>query len=196
MRRGVDYRRMRGMAAVFVLLLAVQPTAAHGLGAECKVHGGRVEVEAYFDDDTVAADAAVVVRDAAQAIVAEGRTDAKGLWSFAAPDAGIYRVTVDAGAGHRTTLRIKVPERTDAPGPTVTAASGECDCCTDDSKADAGPAEAVISDGPSRAVFTRLPWAKVALGLSAITLMGLAWGGCRRWKSRRQGGDRAKEELA
>jgi nickel transport protein len=194
MRRDITCRRMQGMAAVLVLLLAVRPMAAHSLGAECKVQGDRIKVEAYFDDDTAAADAYILVCNVAQKVVAEGRTDAKGVWSFAVPETGLYRITVDAGAGHRTTIRIKVPARTTEADLTATAASGGCECCTTDGKA-AVPMGAVISEGPSRAEFTRLPWGKVTLGLTAIALMGLAWGGCRRWQSRRRSGDRAKQEL-
>ncbi len=166
------------------LLLPARPAAAHGLGAECKLHGGRVQVEAYFDDDTIAADAWVVVRDAAQDILVEGRTDAKGLWSFAAPAAGLYRVTVDAGAGHRTTVRIRVPAPAEESAATTSAASGECDCCKGDNAASPIFGDTVISAGPGRAEFTRFPWLKVVFGLTAIALMSLIWWGFRRWKFR------------
>ncbi len=177
----------RGTWAAVVLLsplLATRPAAAHGLGAECKLRDGRVQVEAYFDDDTVAADARIVVRDAAQNITAEGRTDAKGLWSFAAPAAGLYRVTVDAGAGHRTTVRIRVPAPAEESAATTSAASGECDCCKGNNAASPTFGGPVISEGPRRAEFTRFPWLKVVLGLTAIALMGLIWWGFRRWKLR------------
>src|SRR5947209_14726965 len=99
------------MRAIFwplgCLLVLVAPlrSAAHGLGAECKVNGSRVELEAYYDDNTPARDARVYVEDAEHQLLAAGRTDADGRWSFARPGAGAYRVIVDAGAGHRKELK-------------------------------------------------------------------------------------------
>ncbi len=48
------------VATVFLLVL---PSAAfaHGIGVEAKLKGDRVAVEAFFDDDTPAADSKMVV---------------------------------------------------------------------------------------------------------------------------------------
>jgi nickel transport protein len=148
--------------ALSSLLVYALPASAHALGAECKLRGGRVEVEGYYDDNTPARDARVTVRDAAGQTVADGRTDDKGRWSFPAPEPGRYHVIVDAGAGHRAVVSVTVPEAASAP-PTFT------------STPDAGPgppAETVISEGPGRAEFTRVPWTKIAIGFAVIA--GLA----------------------
>ena len=50
-------------AALLVALIAAAPAHAHALGATAKRVGDRVEVEAYFSDDTPARDAAVMVRE-------------------------------------------------------------------------------------------------------------------------------------
>jgi hypothetical protein len=135
--------------ALGLALLAARPAAAHGLGAQCRVRGGQVEVEAYYDDDTPATQARVVVRGPGNETVAEGRTDAAGRWSFPLPPAGTYRVTVDAGAGHRKGVRVIIP------GEPV---AGET---------------AVVSAGPGRREFTRFPWLEAAAGIGAIGGLGL-----------------------
>src|SRR5205085_2177382 len=95
---------------------------AHALSGQCKLVGNQVQVEAYFDDDSPAADAHVRVLDGAKGEIAKGRTDAKGGWSFARPAAGKYIVVVDAGAGHRTDIAMTVPPGDDS----ATAAADDC----------------------------------------------------------------------
>ncbi len=151
--------RVMGLALLLVPLTA-RPAPAHALGAECKVRGDKVEVEAYYDDDTPARDAKVRVFDADNAEVAAGRTDVLGRWSFPLPRPGKYEVVVDAGAGHRCTQKI-----------TVRA----------DPSAAAAP---VVSDGPPREEFTRFPWLNLVLGIGLIGLVGLAvFGLFRRTKT-------------
>jgi hypothetical protein len=113
------------LLALLAAMFSVNSASAHALGAECNLRDGRLELEAYFDDDTAARDASVRLLDAGENVVAEGRTDDEGRWSYPAPAPGRYRVVVDAGAGHRTQLRLTIP------------------------KADP-PAESAISEGPSR----------------------------------------------
>lgn len=153
--------RCLGPVAVLLTLATARPAPGHALGAECKLRGDRVEVEAYYDDDTPARNAKVRVLDAHDNVVAEGRTDAQGKWSFPKPQPGSYQVAVDAGAGHGTKLKMTVP-------------AGE------------GAPPAAISEGPRREEFTRFPWLKVTLGLGAIALFALAlWLALRRSQTSR-----------
>jgi nickel transport protein len=91
-------------------------TDAHALGADCRIRDGRVLLEAYFSDDTPARHAKVEVKDVAGNVVAEGKTDDEGRWSFALPSAGTYQVAVDAGMGHRTTIALAISEEQLAAG--------------------------------------------------------------------------------
>jgi hypothetical protein len=75
-------------AALLLWLLFAGSASAHALGVEARLKDGRVVVEAFYDDDTPARDARVVVRDEDRTAVAEGRTDGDGRWSFATPPAG------------------------------------------------------------------------------------------------------------
>lgn len=150
------------LVAVVALTL---PSAvrAHAIGADCTLQGETVKVEAYYDDDTPARNAKVNVFDAAQKPVAEGRTNAEGVWSFARPPAGDYRVVVNAGAGHRTEQAVQIPPRAAAPAPAATV----------DEPPPAPPAEVSVSNGASREEFTRFPWLRVLLGLAILGTFGV-----------------------
>ena len=103
----------RGLAATLVLcfiLGVIRPVSAHHLGAECTLRGNKVEVEAFFDDNTPARNAKVSVLDAANQEVAHGRTDEKGHWAFSAAS-GRYQVLVDAGDGHAAKVAITIPAK-------------------------------------------------------------------------------------
>ena len=130
---------------MLVLLLGANPAAAHALGAECRLRDNKVEVEAFFDDDTPAQDAKVTVTDAQKQVIAQGRTDEQGRWSFPAPPPGDYLVLVEAGAGHSAKVKMTVP----------TTPGGD-------------EVSVPISDGPSRREFTSFPLARVGVGLGVI----------------------------
>lgn len=136
----------RFLPALVVVLVLPAAAAAHGLGVEAKLKAGTLSVEAYFDDDTPAADAKVTVEDESKAVVAEGTTDAKGVWSCAAPKPGKYAVRVDAGDGHKSKATVTVPGAVPPADEPV-----------------------VVSDGPTRAAFTGpQKWAMAAVGVGLI----------------------------
>jgi hypothetical protein len=159
---------VRTNIVVLWALLVVRPVAAHALGAECKIVGDQVEVEAYYSDDTQARDACVRVVDAEKTCVAEGRTDARGRWRFKLPPVGIYWVEVDAGVGHRTRVKVTVPAKPSMPDNSRTSTREDCPCC------ETAPASESISEGPSRKEFTRFPWLRVFAGLGIISALGAA----------------------
>lgn len=146
----------RFMASASLLLAYPLIASAHGIGIEARLKGGRVMIEAYFDDDSPAADAKVIVTDESGKTVVEGKSDNKGAWSFDAPLAGKYRASVDAGGGHlaRTTFTIppkvvSIPESTNTP-----------------------PKEIVVSDGPTRASFTGpMKWVMAVVGLGILAML-------------------------
>jgi hypothetical protein len=131
------------LALAFLLLVCPARAHAHALGTDCRLAGERVEVEAYYEDDTPARQARVRVVDAHQALVAEGRTDEAGKWAFPRPAPGRYEVVVDAGASHRHTTPITVPASSVSAAPRVSAGRG-------------------------RAELTRTPWPRLLIGVLAI----------------------------
>jgi hypothetical protein len=172
--------------AVLLVLTIHSRARAHALGAECKLNGKQVEVEAYYDDDTAARDAKVRVEDAAKRSVAEGVTDKAGRWSFPRPQTGRYLVVVDAGAGHRTQVRITVPPTGAASVSASVTSPDDCSCC------DASPSSsdaATISEGPPRDEFTRFPWLKLGIGLAVIGVLGVAFFVSWRMRTVRRGAE-------
>src|SRR5262245_4816149 len=135
----------RSLALLGVLCCAA-PVHAHALGARLRIDKDRVRLEAFYDDDTPAHDASVVVLDGQEKAIAKGKTDAKGLWSFSRPPPGKYQVIVDAGDGHRAVKTLIIP-----------AASGqESERTENGSSPDANPS----TQGDDRREFTRFPWLK------------------------------------
>jgi nickel transport protein len=146
---------VKPIAALLLVLFVPTAAHAHALGAEAKLRGNRVEVEAYYSDNTPAVDAHVAVYDAADHTIAEGRTDEHGRWTFPTPPPGRYTVVVNAGAGHRTSpIAVIIPGQ---------PADGE-----------------TVSEGPLREEFTRFPWERVALGLGIIAALAACWLAVRR----------------
>ena len=157
----------RLLVATVFLLVVPSAVSAHRIGVEARLKGDRVAVEAFFDDDTPAADSKVVVTAEDGKVVAEGKADAKGMWSFPAPAPGKYKVAVDAGGGHLAKTTITIPARPAAvPSPPTPNSTS--------SPSGAEP-EVVISDGPTRAEMTGWwRWLMAGVGLALIGVF--AWG--------------------
>ena len=136
---------------LLVLVLRPEQARAHALGADCRPSkdGKFLEVEAYFDDDTPAAHAAVNVYDSDSELVMQGKTDGKGRWRAPLPAPGRYQVVVDSGDGHRVTKSITLGG---------SALSPE-----------------LFAEGPTRREFTSFPWVKVGIGLAIIAVLALAF---------------------
>jgi nickel transport protein len=140
----------QGLLIFFALLGIASPLRAHDLGVDCSIRKGKVVVEAFYDDDSPAVSAKVKVLNVQQAVVAEGMTDTKGLWTFPIPPPGKYQVIVDAGAGHRSAIRITVPAN---------------------ERGSSGAGQSLsISDRPPRADATRFPWVRIVIGVCAIVV--------------------------
>ncbi len=143
---------MKRLITFAVVLLLPAALFAHAVGLEVKLKGDKVTVEGFFDDDTPADDAKVTLVDEADRVVLEGKTDAKGMWTFDKPNPGKYKIKLDAGAGHRATKTLTI----ESAQPELTAANSTVQ---------------TISDGPTRQEFTSTPWFKIALGLGLIGIV-------------------------
>jgi hypothetical protein len=100
-----------GWLLALLLVLGVPATVeAHALGAEAKLKNGKVTVEAFYDDDTPAGGATIVVTGADGQSVAEGKTDERGRWTFDAPPAGRYKVAVRSRDEHKATVALVIPD--------------------------------------------------------------------------------------
>jgi hypothetical protein len=135
------------MLAVLVLTACPGSVFAHAVGVSCTLRGDKVEVEAYYDDDSPVIKGKVQVSNAAEEIVASGYTDEKGRWVFAKPAPGAYTVHLDAGAGHRAKAPLSVPGVVNDPTPEE-------------------PTTEVVNS--ERDKFTQVPWLNILVGLAVI----------------------------
>jgi nickel transport protein len=119
--------------------------------------GDRLRVEAYYEDDTPADDAKVTVLQG-ETVVAEGKTDDKGVWSCPLPPPGSYRVKV-LSVGHVGLKAVEIA------GPPLETS-------------DPGSDPAVNPE--QRAENTKTPWNRLGLGVGLILGMALAWWLIRR----------------
>jgi hypothetical protein len=101
-------------AAAGGVLLAPARADAHAIHAKVEVSAQAVKLEAYFDDDIPAEFAEAVVTDASGAVVVSGKTDERGVWTFAPPKPGAYVLTVKS-IGHTTTVKFEVAGEPEAP---------------------------------------------------------------------------------
>jgi len=159
----------RILSALALFLAVPHMAMAHAIGIEAKLKGTTVAVETYYDDDTPAAEASVTVEDADKRVIAEGKTDAKGVWSFNSPAPGKYIIRVDAGGGHAAKTTITIPNPATAlPSP-------------GDGLPSENPPSVSISEGPSRETFTgSTRWLMAGIGLAIIAgltiFARLLWG--------------------
>jgi hypothetical protein len=159
------YLLLFASTAIFVI-----PTSAfaHGVGVACTINADKVEVEAFYDDDSPAFKAKVQVVNANEDVIATGITDKDGKWTFATPAPGKYQVRLDAGAGHRAKKALHIPGEepkfevpTEAPPPTVTP----------------------TAEPETRAEMTRTPWLRIGVGLGAIFVGSIAVIGVMQWRA-------------
>lgn len=156
----IGFLRLAFLAACCAAVLPAR-AHAHAISGTCQFRGGQIEVQAYYEDDAPAQNARVVVFDGQRKELAQGRTDKTGRWLAAAPPAGKYEVLIDAGAGHRVTLKITIPG----------TSSEKPDDAT---QREDPPTAQVLSDGPSREEFTQIPWISLGAGLALIALFAVA----------------------
>jgi len=142
--------------AIAWFALSVSNISAHGVGVECKARDAKVWVTVFFDDDTDAVDAIVVVLDGEREI-AKGKTNSMGIWTFPTPKPGKYQVIVDAGMGHKTKTTVTISPKAEAP------------------KTDAPKTAEQVNDGPSREDATRFPWTRIGIGLAVVGLVAAAF---------------------
>jgi hypothetical protein len=140
---------------VVLCLISAAPAFAHRMIVDPRVRGDHIHVEVFFEDGTLAQDTKVTVV-AGDKIVAEGRTDEKGIWNCPLPAAGTYLVKAE-NAGHAAMDTVVVPEAAAA--------------------VKSAPADEQLSDHSDK---TGTQWLGLAIGLGLIGVLGLLWLVARR----------------
>lgn len=100
------------VVAAAVAMAAPSAASAHAMEVSAKVgppHPNQVRVDAGYEYGDPADGATVTLTDAADTEIARGKTGADGACLLPRPKAGLYKVTVDDGAGHRESVLLDVP---------------------------------------------------------------------------------------
>ena len=106
------------LLALLALFLTANAASAHRLHADYFVLPDRqVRIESYFDDGKAPPNATIEVHRPDSTLLAKGRSDDQGSFLFRFTDAESLEVTVNAGAGHQTTVFIP-REKLEPPGTT------------------------------------------------------------------------------
>jgi len=97
-----------------VVAVAVSPeqASAHDLRLVVKLPPDMPDLlitEAGFDDDTPADEAKVVIVDATGAVIAEAKTDERGMCTFARPGPGKYTAKIEA-FGHLDRVEFEIAD--------------------------------------------------------------------------------------
>lgn len=96
------YCRSGQRLAALALTLSVVPAAwGHKLNLFTYVEGNTVHVEGYFADGGKAKLSEVIALDAAEQVIAEGKTNENGEYSFQVPGPADVQIVLDAGLGHQ-----------------------------------------------------------------------------------------------
>jgi len=155
MRHNLNLASMTALAILFTFT----PTGhAHSLGGECRIQGGRLQVQGVYSDRTSAAFASVRILDSQNKVIINDKLDDKGRKEFARLPPGSYVVILETD-GHSKRMPIRVPTENGYAG--------------------------IISDGPTLEEFTAFPWAKVLIGLTTIAGLAVAILVARRGRANR-----------
>jgi hypothetical protein len=150
---------IRSFMALIGVCLSASPLFAHKLLLDCRLRDDRLRVEAFYDDDTPAQQAKIVVENLEKQVIAEGLTDEKGTWNCPVPVSGEYTVRAES-VGHTARETLSVRQSTvDNPSSIERKTAPE-------------PAshEEKIS----------MPWLKLAIGIALIAGVGALFWFARR----------------
>ena len=132
---------LRFSIGIMACLLLAAPASAHKLMVDCRLKDDRVRVEVFYDDDTPAQQAKVIVENENKEVIAEGKTDERGLWSYPVPAPGKYIIRAES-VGHNAREVLVVPA--DKPTP---------------------------EEAPATRTTTETPWLQIGVGLGVIAIL-------------------------
>jgi nickel transport protein len=93
-----------------IVALFAGPAMAHKVNLFAYVEGGKVFTESYFPDGKPVESGKIFVYDSKEALLLEGKTDAKGLFSFPVPTVDDLKIVIEASMGHKNSFKLKKAE--------------------------------------------------------------------------------------
>jgi nickel transport protein len=102
--------RSKILMILSALIFLAGPALAHKVNLFAYVEGGKVYTESYFPDSKPVEGGKVLVYDGQDALLLEGKTDTKGLFSFPVPKVDDLKIVIEAGMGHKNSFDLKKAE--------------------------------------------------------------------------------------
>ncbi len=96
--------------AVLLGLLLPAAALAHKVNVFAYAEDGVVHTESYFNDGAPCQSSRIVVYGEGGEVVAEGTTDAEGMFSFPIDRAQDLRIILEASMGHKNEIRLSAAE--------------------------------------------------------------------------------------
>ncbi len=96
--------------AVVLGLLLPAPALAHKVNVFAYAEDGVVHTESYFNDGTPCQNSRIVAYGEGGKVVAEGTTDAEGMFSFPIDRPQDLRIVLEASMGHKNEVRLSAAE--------------------------------------------------------------------------------------
>lgn len=125
-----------------VLLLAPTGVSAHGVSVFAHSEGDTIVVEGSFHDGAKCTDCAVEAFDSLGRKIAEGKTDADGVYSFKTPARTDILIRLSDPMGHLAEYRVPASDLPESPSPDETETGDE----HPHAHAYSGPAEDASAD--------------------------------------------------
>ncbi|MGA1845451.1 MAG: hypothetical protein ACMUIS_12885 [bacterium] len=140
----IDECLVHAACACMILVLGIMlPSRAlgHKVNVFAYADAGNVYTESYFNDGSPCRDSLIQVYDSAGTELLAGKTDDKGVFSFAIPTRTDLRIVLTASMGHRAEYRLPAAE---LPGTATSGAEGDVPSGATDT---ANTAESVDQNG-------------------------------------------------
>ncbi|MEW6428850.1 MAG: carboxypeptidase regulatory-like domain-containing protein [Thermodesulfobacteriota bacterium] len=97
-------------AALLVMATLAPVASAHKVNIFAYAEGDKVFTEAYFPDGRPVSDGTIEVLDGSGNILLEGKPDAEGKFSFAAPPPQDLTIVINASMGHKNSFVLRKEE--------------------------------------------------------------------------------------
>lgn len=165
--------RAIGVAALWAYAFTSPAWAEEWEAALKLLSGNIIKIELLREDETPAKGVKVCLLDPEKKVIAEGKINADGEWSWPAPGPGTYVVLVDPGTGVKDQRRYPIQVKgVVVPAPDPTAAAPKCEHCP-------APPSATDEKAAERRPF---PWTSTGVALGFVGIFGVLY-----WFSRGRG---------
>ena len=98
------------ITSLFIFFISIATVHAHGVHVFARLVDDRIVTEGYFSDERKVKEGVIRVYDPSGALLLEGKTDEKGVFSFLVPQETDLKIVLEASMGHRAEYLLKADE--------------------------------------------------------------------------------------